>query len=226
MAVFNVKLIALLETGTCASGNTAFEIARPCPEGTESDVLLLVASIFAGLLGLGLFAARGKPPWSERRGAMGATGLWAWAIFFTATGAVSLYHSLNPDSIPADGKLGGEIVGATFLFMGLPALAFALWVTLDGIRSRREDPGPGHSPSGPLSSLPTHASSVAGPTSGWIGSIKPAPPGAAATAAPEPAGDAGQGDSIERLERLQRLRESGALTEGEFQLQKNRILNE
>ncbi|MGH2992943.1 MAG: hypothetical protein ACRDL1_05335 [Solirubrobacterales bacterium] len=31
----NVKLVELLETGTCASGNQPFEIARECPEGSR-----------------------------------------------------------------------------------------------------------------------------------------------------------------------------------------------
>ena len=43
LVLFNVKLIELLDTGTCASGNQPYEIARPCPEGTGTDMLLLTA---------------------------------------------------------------------------------------------------------------------------------------------------------------------------------------
>ncbi len=224
VALFNVKLIALLETGTCASGNTAFEISRPCPEGTETDALLLVAAVFAGLIGLGIFAVRGTPPWSQRRGGAIATGLWAWAIFFTATGAVSLYYSLTSESVPSDGKLGGTIVGATFLFMGLPALVFALLMAIDKRRSGKgSEEG---APAASVASPPTHAGSIAGTPGGWISSIRPAS-AADQSAASEPGpGGSGGDDSLARLERLQRLHQSGALTDGEFQLQKARILNE
>ena len=143
VVVFNVKLIALLETGTCASGNTPYEIARPCPEGTGTDMLLLVGSIFAGLVGAGLFAARGRPPWRERSrdGAVWSSGLLAWALFFSATGAVSLIHALSSETIGPDGELGGIIVGATFLLMGLPALPLVVSLAVGrpaaGARARR-----------------------------------------------------------------------------------------
>jgi hypothetical protein len=222
VALFNVKLIALLETGTCASGNTAFEISRPCPEGTETDVLLLMVSVFTGLIGLAIFAARGRPPGAERRGGAVATGLWAWAIFFTATGAAALFHSLTSETIGADGKLGGAIVGATFLLMGLPALVLAAGAAIGQWRSRGESPAavPGRS------ALPTHAASSAGASSGWISSIRPAPPGSPeGTPTPDSSSRAAGDDALARLERLQKLHETGALSDGEFQLQKARILN-
>ncbi|MDP9188233.1 MAG: hypothetical protein M3O25_03175, partial [Actinomycetota bacterium] len=91
--VFNLKLVELWETGTCASGNTAFEIARPCPEGAGTNILLVTASVFAGLIGAALFAFRGDPPWAGRRSSGGLFGLGAlaWGIFFTATGATMLF---------------------------------------------------------------------------------------------------------------------------------------
>jgi len=214
VALFNVELIALLEVGTCASGNTAFEIARPCPEGTGTDILLLTGSIFTGLIGLGLFIARGKPPWGRGRGSGLSTGLLAWGIFFGVTGAIVLYHSLTSETIGADGETGGAIVGVTFLLMGLPALAIAFWTAAGDLRGRSD-------PDQPVASapwLPTHAGSSAGAPSGWISSIRPAPGSDASGVEPD------DGDDLARLERLQRLRESGALTEAEFQAQKRRIL--
>ena len=64
----------------------------------------------------------------------GKVGAFENPIFFTATGAVSLVHSLSSDTIGADGKLGGTIVGAVFLVMGLPVLAVWLWSALSGLR--------------------------------------------------------------------------------------------
>ena len=67
LVLFNVKLVSLLETGTCASGNTPYQIANPCPSGTGSDILLLMAGIFGSLIGVGLFVTRGDPPWDKDR---------------------------------------------------------------------------------------------------------------------------------------------------------------
>ena len=55
-------------------------------------------------------------------------GLFAWGLFFTATGATSLIASLTNQAIQdsSGGKLGGIIVGGTFLVMGVPALLIAL----------------------------------------------------------------------------------------------------
>jgi hypothetical protein len=140
IVLFNVKLIALLETGTCASGNTPYEIARPCPEGTGTDMWLLVGSIFGALIGLAVLAFRGRSPRAADGGGLVASiggGLAAWGVFFTGTGATMLIYSLSSETIPPDGELGGTIVGITFLLMGLPALAMLAW----GVLKRRAGPG-------------------------------------------------------------------------------------
>ena len=137
VALFNVKLIELLNTGTCASGNQPFEISRPCPEGTGTDAALLVASIFGIFIGGGLYIGRGEPPPGARPSRF-PWPLFAWGFFFGVTGAIVLYHSLTSDVIGPDGELGGIIVGATFLVMGLPALYFVAAVTFRG----RGDPTP------------------------------------------------------------------------------------
>ena len=62
LVLFDLKLLALLDIGTCASGNQPFEVANPCPNGTGTEVLLLVVSIFGLLLSGAVFLARGRPP--------------------------------------------------------------------------------------------------------------------------------------------------------------------
>ncbi len=138
---FCVGLLSLLDVGTCASGNQPFEIApgRECPDGTEAKALLLILSILGLLVATGVFLLRGRPPggWAT----FSAMPLLAgWAIFFTATGAAALIHSLTSETIPADGKLGGEIVGVTFLIMGLPVLVFWLWRVSRRLGRRDERP--------------------------------------------------------------------------------------
>src|SRR3954470_20259364 len=148
IVLFNVKLVSLLQTGTCASGNVNYTIApgHQCPSGTGTDILLLMAGIFGGLIGAGIFAFRGDPPWDRDRPINSAGsfsfGVFAWGLFFTATGATSLIASLTNQAIQdsSGGKLGGIVVGATFLVIGVPALLIALWGLFRGFRGRDERP--------------------------------------------------------------------------------------
>ena len=190
IVVFNLKLIELLEVGTCASGGP-YEISRPCPEGVSTDILLLTGSIFTGLIGAGIFAFRGDPPWGTRRPSAGFLGLGAaaWGIFFTATGATMLYAALANDTIGSDGELGAAITAGTFLLMGAPVLAIVLWNAIRGLGGRRDE----------------------------------SPAAAGATMAPL-GGSGAIGDTIGTIERLQRLRESGAITDLEFEREKAKIL--
>jgi hypothetical protein len=228
IVLFNVKLIELLETGTCASGNTPYEIARPCPEGTGTDMLLLTGSIFGGLIGAAIFAFRGDPPWGARRrsfGGMFGLGAFAWGLFFTATGATALYTSLTNDTIGEDGELGGMIVGITFLVMGVPVFLISLWTLGKGMLGGRDErpeagagsgAGPAGGIMGRMQSGLQNAQSAAnvGGRMGW---------GSAGSA---PAGSGKGGDTIGKIERLQKLRESGAINDAEFEREKAKILAE
>lgn len=227
--LFCTKLTGMLDTGTCASGGP-YEISRPCPEGTSTDALLLTASIFGLFVAAGLAGLRGPRP-----GGGGLTFnrimLIGWALFFSITGAVSLIHSLTSDVIGPDGELGGIIVGATFLVMGIPALLFLPWMIVNGRRRRSgvgspeavyagAEPGgqgwmsmlrSGSKLMGDLSSQMTTGGSVGSADS--VGSTGSSSFGS------------GGGDTISQLERLERLRQSGALTESEFAAEKARILS-
>jgi hypothetical protein len=229
IVLFNVKLVSLLETGTCASGNTPYEISQPCPSGTGTDILLLMAGIFGGLIGAGLFAFRGDPPWDRDRPINSGTnfsfGLFAWGIFFTATGATSLIASLTNQAIQdsSGGKLGGMIVGGTFIVMGLPVLLYTLWNLVSGIGKRDERPatatagaGMGGSPMARMSAGLNQARAAQQLSSRL-------PWGSTGSTA---SGGGGTGGQIAKLERLQKLRESGALTDSEFEREKAKILSE
>jgi Short C-terminal domain len=229
IVLFNVKLVSLLETGTCASGNTPYQISQPCPSGTGTDILLLVAGIFGGLIGAGLFAFRGDPPWDKDRpinsGSNFSFGLFAWGLFFTATGATSLIASLTDQQIQdsSGGKLGGIIVGGTFLVMGLPVLLYTLWNLVSGIGKRDERPatatagaGMGGSPMARMSAGLNQAKAAQ-----QLSSRLPW-----GSTGPTTSSGGGTGGQIAKLERLQKLRESGALTDSEFEREKAKILSE
>jgi putative oligomerization/nucleic acid binding protein len=218
IALANVKLVKLLETGTCASGNTPYLIRHPCPPGTGGAILLLMAGIFAAVIGAGLFAARGTPSWAQNRPHRVSTFSVTWGIGFTATGAVSLITALGNDSLGQGGKLGGLIVGITFLAMGVPVLLFALWSLIESLGSRDERPMP------MATSLGSDGATVSTGAFGGFGT-----PGSQTGSGLGPVRrppSAGEGDRIAKLQTLAELRRSGALTEQEFEREKARLLGE
>ncbi len=232
IVLFNVKLVSLLETGTCASGNTPYQISQPCPSGTGTDILLLMAGIFGGLIGAGIFAFRGDPPWDRDRPLNYASsfsfGLFAWGLFFTATGATSLIASLSNQQIQdsSGGQLGGLIVGGVFLVMGVPALLMSLWGLVKGFGKRDERPatasataGMGGMGGGVMSRM-SAGLNQARAMQQLSNRLPWGSTGATATAG------GGTGGQIAKLERLQKLRESGALTDSEFEREKAKILSE
>lgn len=234
IVLFNVKLQELLDTGTCASGNVPYEIAPgyQCPPGTGTDILLLTASIFGGLIGAAVFAFRGDPPWGKRKRSVGLFGLGtlAWGIFFAGTGAALLIGQPYGESIdPAtgevvgrpDSQLGSTIVGITFLIMGLPALLLGLWSGIKGLGSRDARPSA------------ATASAGAGGAGGVMGRMRAGLEQAQAAqslGSRMPWGGGGSrgsgGDAIGKLERLQKLKESGAINDSEFEREKAKILAE
>jgi len=218
IALANVKLVKLLETGTCASGNTPYVTRHPCPPGTGGAILLLMAGIFAAVIGAGLFAARGTPSWAETRPHRVSTFSVTWGIGFTTTGAVSLITALGNDSLGQGGKLGGLIVGITFLVLGVPALLFALWSLFESLGSRDERPMP------MTTSLGGDGGTVS--TGAFEGFGTPVSQTASGfgTAVRRPS--TGEVDRIAKLQTLAELRRSGALTEQEFEREKARLLGE
>jgi hypothetical protein len=230
LVLANVKLVSLLETGTCASGNTPYQIAQPCPSGTGTDILLLMGSIFAAIIGIGLFAYRGDPPWDRNRPINLESDFsfpaFAWGIAFTGTGAVSLIAALTNEAVKqnAGSKLGALIVGGTFLVMGLPVLFVSLRYLIHDFTHRDEQrakadarvAGTGRegAPSGMTGDFGrANAMTQMASRFSW---------GSASTGS----GGGGTAGQIAKLERLQKLRESGALTDSEFEREKAKVLSE
>ena len=226
IVLFNVKLVSLLETGTCASGNTPYQISQPCPEGTGTDILLLMGSLLGAGIGGLLFVNRGDPP--GRRKPLDLEGDFtfgtaAWGLFFTGSGATFLIAALTDEAVKrsSGGHLAGIIVGATFLLMGVPAVVISVRSLIRDLRSRGQRP-----PTITAEATGAEASRGGGfsrMTSGFdLGEAVKSLPWVSAGG-----GSAGgTGDQIGKLERLQRLHESGALTDSEFEQEKAKILSE
>ena len=232
LVLANVKLVSLLETGTCASGNTPYQIAQPCPSGTGTDILLLMGSIFATIIGIGLFAYRGDPPWDKDRPVNLESDFsfpaFAWGIAFTATGAVSLTAALTNEAVKqnAGSKLGALIVGGVFLVMGLPVLFVSLRYLVHDLTHRGEQRAKAEARVASTGGgrAATGMSSAFGQAGALQQMASRLPWGTGTGSATSTVG--GTGDQIAKLERLQRLRESGALTDIEFEREKAKILSE
>src|SRR3954452_21287801 len=144
----------LMLTGSCASGGP-YVSARPCPPGTGAHILALIGGIFGGLIGVGIWTARGRS--GERVESRVPLPLIMWMLLFVTLALSALYAVLGP-AAGADAPKGTAIF-LTILFvpMGiLPVLgalsmrrgrmtgssaqaaqAAALVSTLEQVRTRR-----------------------------------------------------------------------------------------
>jgi hypothetical protein len=113
----------LVRTGSCGSSPTYIS-RRPCPPETGGHILALIGGIFGGLIGIGLYAARGK---GGRPSTIGL-GLIMWSLLFiTLAGAVWLaaFGPANNDDPGA--RAAAVILAVIFIPMGLAPLPFALF---------------------------------------------------------------------------------------------------
>jgi Short C-terminal domain len=226
IVLFNYELVRVLEIGTCASGNTPYQIARPCPAGTGTTIMLMMAGIFGGLIGAGIFAFRGDPPWAKEGRSLTSAFSWgtfAFGVFFTSTAVVCLVKALSDDNLTAGSKLGAEIVAGTFLLIGVPALVIALWGFVSGLGGRDERPA---TSAGPLGAGGSVSRMIGGLQRSSLASRGSPSGGTRWPWGSSGAGGGGAGDQIGKIERLQKLRESGAINDSEFEREKTKILAE
>ena len=121
VVAFDNGLYHLIRTGTCASGGP-YVSARPCPPGTGLHVLSLVGGIFAGLIGIAVYAGRGK----GGRPSPIPLGSIMWALLFCSIAGVSLIAAFGPAHNGDDGvRVMAIVFGVVFIPMGLAPLAFS-----------------------------------------------------------------------------------------------------
>ncbi len=205
-----VGLNALFATGSCASGGPYIS-ANPCPPGTGGHILELMGGIFLATFGIiisGSFAI-------------------SFGGFFTGVGAYSLVHVLSTDNPPTGATTAGEIVGVTFLLIGVPTLLIGLWSAAQSSGS-----SPSRTPIDiaglTAGSNLTAAGAMGGlaPMGGSGGSaytpVAPTimrAPAATAASVVKPAGD-----PLDKLKELADLKDRGVLSDAEFQTQKAKLL--
>jgi hypothetical protein len=122
VVLFSIGLIHVMKIGTCASGNTPYVIANPCPSGTGGYVLMIVGGILAATIGIMI-------------GGFGGAGMIVWAALFLGSGCALLINALTAQGLSAGAKSAGYIVGGIFIPMGAVPL---LWMLFSGAGSLRQ----------------------------------------------------------------------------------------
>jgi hypothetical protein len=115
-------LFHLVRTGSCGSSST-YVSYRPCPPGTGGHILSLIGGIFGGLIGIGLYAARGRSG-----GASSSVGLGVimWSLLFVTIAGSTAYAAYGPGNSDSSGaKTTAVILAVIFVPMGLAPLPFA-----------------------------------------------------------------------------------------------------
>ena len=107
---FGYAVVRLIHTGTCASGNTPYVIARQCPSGTGALMGLLIGTFLVALIGVAVAGVGLALP-----GGLAFTGICAAMLYGGATAG------------NAGGRVAGYTVGGTFVAMGLLYLTLAIW---------------------------------------------------------------------------------------------------
>jgi len=211
-------LYHLIRTGTCASGGP-YVSARPCPPGTGLHILALILGIFGGLIGIGVFAARGRA--DSRHDSPVPLGLVMWSLLFCTIALSGLYAALGPAAGDDAPKGTAIFLAALFIPMGLAPLP------LGAMGRRKQALADGRAAAADPAAVadPAAAAAVADPAA----AAPVADPAAAAVAAvaadPAAAIDA-DGDPLAKIEKLGELRDKGLITEAEFEIQKQRLLRE
>jgi Short C-terminal domain len=175
LVAFCYSLYQVLQIGTCASGGP-YVSARQCPDSAGKIIVTLVLSVFIGLIGTAIWAARGPAPGSGGGGGSSgnviSAGIVAWSGLFLGGGLTCLWAALGPDADPGPGaKTAGIIIGAIFIPMGLIPLIGMLVGARSKLKQRRASGAAGLGSAAPAPSgggLGTPSISTAQPASSAV----------------------------------------------------------
>ena len=123
-----LSMRAVMEIGgVCASGNSPYAIAHPCPSGVPG---LMTGSIFLGMFFLGMYALSAFK--------FNLT-LLAWPALFLSLGWNFFDYGINP---PGDGgaAFGWIFCGVIFVLMGGVPLVIGIWAWRKGHTTKWQTP--------------------------------------------------------------------------------------
>jgi hypothetical protein len=218
--------------GSCASGNTPYTIARPCPKGVGWMMTVGIFGMFvgAGISLLGVFPQGGPRPY-----------VFAWSAIFLALGWNFLDYGFDA---PGGGTSAGWLVcGFVFVAMGAVPLIFLLtpkalrWELWGPDTQRADDylhpykPPPMRTKSAPSDApAPTRSATSSAPYARTMTVRSPIPVPESPpepVAASEVANETGpSNDVVEQLATLANLRERGMLDDDEYERAKAAVLKE
>jgi hypothetical protein len=245
-AAFEYSIYQFLQVGTCSSsGFNRYGPTAVCPSGIGVYFAGVFGGVILGLIGIGIYATRGTPPDADGyyQGPRVPFGITAWSFLFTGTALVGLYAVLGPDQHPGSGaKLAAIIIAIVFIPMGVLPLLFSLrsrsgggGSSITSAASTFTAPTPAPSGLGTLSNQSSWGPQAASPNV-TVPQATPVVPTGVRTHQPGgnvttgtgtgASGSGNDGAGIEQLEKLKKLRDSGALTEAEFQSAKAKILED
>jgi hypothetical protein len=190
----------LIRNGNCSS--TGYTEYGPVPKCGGSEALYIMSVFFLG-------PALALVGWLMAR-----TWGWLWPLV-----CLSLAAGLGTIKIDKTAASGAKSLG---LVLGVCFIALAVLPVMLTVRKRLRPQPPSHPntrfvPAGPA--LLDAGTGISSPVSGGFASYQPV-----ADAAPSfgPSGD----DPLDRIAKLAQLRESGALTEAEFEREKAKLLSQ
>jgi hypothetical protein len=123
IGMFAYGLNAVMKIGTCASGNSAYVIANPCPHGTGTKAAFLAVGIVLAVVGMIV--------------GVGRTLLFQWSALFLAGGVAALLTALSPGHVGSGGKTAGWVLAGTFIPIGALPMIWLISNGLTGMRTRQ-----------------------------------------------------------------------------------------
>jgi Short C-terminal domain len=123
IGMFAYGLNGVMKIGTCASGNSTYVIANPCPSGTGAKAGLLAVGIVLAVIGMIV--------------GVGRTLLFQWSAMFLAGGIAALLVAVSGGHVGSGGKTAGYILGAIFIPMGGFPMIWVISNGLESLRSRQ-----------------------------------------------------------------------------------------
>jgi hypothetical protein len=198
-------LFHLIQAGTCISNGDFLEDTG-CFDTSGTWFFTIPVGLAVAAVGLGLFAARGRPPDADRSWQGIRAGSLGWAAALAASGFTLIWAVAGPDAVDVKSsvKTAGVVLGAALF----PLAVYPLWRDLRSIVAARG--------ANQLAPQPP-------PGPAWTPTPRPGPTPAPRAAPPPPPTPAG-GTAIERLNALARDRDAGAITPEDFERQKAAIL--
>jgi hypothetical protein len=123
IVAFDWGLYHLVRTGSCGSSPEGGIVGPPCPPETVLYIFALIGGVFAALIGIGIWAARGQ---GGRPGRLGI-GTTMWFLAFVSIGGAIWLAAFGPAATASGGaEVAAVILAIVFVPLGLAPIPFAL----------------------------------------------------------------------------------------------------